>query len=249
MRMWRSLEIVVMNRNSGKRGRKPGLSGSYVINRAEDLFDQSCAEGKPDFHYVALAIGANPASPPDWAMLACIEAHDAKVRNAAAGIDNDIPIVLDGIVRYYLEKQREFEIENDYEYEALEGYVVPPLNQAITTVLKQMGLRQSRASKGETDWFKDIRRAWEWEQKNDPAPFSKHLFTLDGKMKRRGGRLVPIAATSRIDNVISETLAEENGDPPQTRKWAWLVKRQIEEKNTAESEALVKFGPRVTRRL
>lgn len=214
-----------------KAGPKPKYGGTYAIQNSRQLFEQSCAEGSPEYKYVALAIGSSPGAPPDWAMWACIEARQVEERSAARGIDPDIPAILDEIVRFYDRKQREFELGAKDALVQLDSYIVPSIREAIRDVLKRMGLRQKRDSRANDDWFRDIRNAWDWEQENDPSPDASDWTRLQGLMKKRDGTQVPIKATARIHRVLMETMARENGDPEDVDTWAWITKRAIEEQN------------------
>lgn len=223
-----------------KAGPKPKYGGTYTIKHARQLFEQSCADGCADYRYVAIAIGSTPGAPPDWAIWACIEARRDAERSAARGNDTDIPSILDDIVRFYDRKQREFEHNNKETPDALENYVVPPLQEAIQTVLKDAQLRRNRDTKGNGDWFRDIRNAWDWEQENDPSPDATGWMALQGLMKKgKGkGKLEPIKGTARIYRVLMETMAHENGDPEDVNTWAWVAKRVIEER-TINKQAIL----------
>lgn len=79
-------------------GRPKRQSGGHIIQRSEELFRQSVHAGKPDYSYLALAIGASPGSPPPWAILECIEFRSALQVKAARG-DANVSGILDDMVR------------------------------------------------------------------------------------------------------------------------------------------------------
>ena len=73
-------------------GRPRRLSAATKIANAEELFRQSVAEGKPDYGYVALAIGDRPFDPLAWAVLECIELRGDTSRGAMRGHDGPASI-------------------------------------------------------------------------------------------------------------------------------------------------------------
>lgn len=197
-------------------GRKARHGGGYTVRHAEELFKQSVADGKPDYRYVALAIGSAPASPPPWAMWACVELRQQEERIAARGIDSEIADILDLLVRFFDEKQQEFERDHP---DARETYSPPSLRSAILHVLAACGRRGGRSAGANDDWFRDIRNAWTWEQENDLVPSS--FWQLEG-----------FHTTSRIDRVMTQSVAAELGDPHDVQLWAWITKKAIEHENT-----------------
>jgi len=212
-------------------GRNKRLGGGYTIHNAEQLFEQSKADGKPDYRYVALAIGNAPASPPTWAICACIDARQEEEQKVARGVANDIPAILDEIVRFYERSQIEFERENRGTKHTLDDYFPPALQSAILWVLNDKGLRQAWSGSAETDWFKDIRRAWDWEQEHELAPSSymqlEPMKTKTGN--ERGKERAGLYTTRRIDRVLSQSVAAELGDPVDVQIWAYITKRVVEE--------------------
>ena len=208
-------------------GRKKKYGGAFTIEHSQMLFEQSVASGHPDYSFVALAIGSVPGSPPDWAIWACIKLRQAEERKAARGIDNDIPAILDEVVRYYDKKQREFERQSQDALDALETYSPPSLRSAIRDVLTSKGLRSTREIEGNDDWFRDIREAWDWEQKHDLAPSS---FMQLEPLKKNGKEIPGLKITSRIDRVLGESVAAELDHPADTETWAWIAKRIVEQR-------------------
>ncbi len=207
-------------------GRKPRRSGNYTIKRAEHLFAQSVADGRPDYKYVALAIGAVPGSPPDWAIWACVELRLDEERKAARGNDDDIPAILDDLVRHYDREQRKFEHQSTGGLDTLDTYQPPSLRSAIRHVLKTKGLRTGRESENSDDWIRDIREAWDWEQENDLAPSS--LMKLEGFKTREGQERGGLKTTSRVHRVLMQSMAAELGDPEDSATWAWITKRTMD---------------------
>lgn len=221
-------------------GRKKRYGAGYEIQHAERLFLQSVAEGEPEYRYVALAIGSTPGSPPPWAMFACIELRQSEELKAARGNLTDIPFILDELVRFYDHKQRDFESKPEYVTVDLDSYSPPSLRSAILHVLEANGLRGAEVGSADDNWIRDIREAWEWEQKHDtplnPDPVSG-MF-LAGTHKSEDGEDVPIIkTTSRIERVLLQTIAKENGDPEDVHYWAWLAKQMIEQRNIRDQRA------------
>ena len=196
-------------------GRKKRFGGAYTIQHAEELFEKSKADGHPDYKYVALAIGSSPAAPPSWALWACIELRQQKEDEAGRGNDNDIPVILNQIVRFYDREQRAFEENANKQNGLTHSYVTASLRSAILSVLKNERLRKGMVSSANDDWFRDIREAWQWEQDNDCITSS--YWQLEGWK-----------TTSRIDRVLTQDAAAELGDPNDLAGWAWITQRLID---------------------
>jgi hypothetical protein len=193
-------------------GAKQRLPFGYIVEQAEQLFAQSVASGKPDYKYVALAIGASPAAPPDWAVGACIELRRAEEQKSSRGICNDVSDILDEMVRHFDRTERAF-------YESGErkgGYSPPSLRSTIRQATTALGQRKGDVNRADDDWCRDIIRAWNEEQKHDRAPHS--AWELEG-----------FVTTARIDRVLTQAVAKELGDPEDTATWAWMTKRVIEQ--------------------
>lgn len=197
-------------------GRPKRMSGHNEIANAQKLFERSQADGKPDYRYVALAIGASPGAPPDWAMLACIELRSTTEHRAARGIANDIEFVLDEVVRLFDLQEQQFEQANEHKDGKIPwgDYKPPSLRAAILFVLEEQELRRDRAIAGNDDWFDDIREAWDWEQTHD-------RLSIDGLNLS----LRTFYPTHRIDRVMNAAVAEECHNPVDTDKWAWITQR------------------------
>jgi hypothetical protein len=198
-----------------KGGRKRRFPLGYTLEHARQLFEQSVAERKPDFRYVALAIGATPAAPPDWAIWACIEARRDEEGKSARGHDETVSVILDELVRFFDQSQRNFYQRND----ASGDYKPPSLRSAIRTVLKAQGSRCEDAGRADGDWYVDITRAWNEEQKHDRAANSTW-------------ELEKLQTTTRIDRILTQEVARELGDPEDLHTWAWIAKRIIERRNS-----------------
>ncbi|MFD2783205.1 hypothetical protein ACFS32_21635 [Novosphingobium pokkalii] len=151
----------------------------------------------------------------------------------ARGNLNDIPDILDDIVRYYDQKQRDFEASDPEGYRALGRYRAPSLRSAILDVLRVTGRRRELANSANDDWFRDIREAWEWEQLHDLVPGS--FMELDeGDITEDERKL---KTTSRIERVLMQRLAAENGDPEDTATWAWVTSELIRASDVKEARS------------
>lgn len=214
-----------------KRGRKSRYGAGYAIEHAERLFRQSVDEKRPDYKFVALAIGAAPASPPSWAIFECIQLRQREERNAGRGHEQNVSDILDDVVRFYDRAQRNFEDQCRNTSATLDDYSPPSLAKAIRQVLAEREERQDIACKVDGDWFRDVRNAWNLEQKNDLAP-SAIMHLDEGKAaKKRGGFL---KTTHRIARVLQQSMAQEIGHPEDLATWAWTTKRIIEQQAIAE---------------
>jgi hypothetical protein len=197
------------------KGRPLKFGGGYNIQHAHELFRASEAQGNPDYTSVALAIGASPANPPPWAILACIEAIQAAEQSAARGRARDMPPILDDLVRYFAYRQWEFERSDQAPGEQWNDYRPHSFRSAVIAVARKNPKWSREVNEGNDDWFKPIRRAWDWEQEHDQLASS--VWRLDG-----------FKTTWRIDRVMRETVAAEEGDPIDLQQWVWLAKRHID---------------------
>lgn len=82
-----------------KVGRPPRLIGPKQIQDAEVMFKQSVENGKPDYRFVAIAIGSEPILPPTWAMLACVKLAMSMERTAGNDTERRDGDVLDETIR------------------------------------------------------------------------------------------------------------------------------------------------------
>ena len=90
---------------------KRSTSGAKEIINAEELFRKSVSANKPDYRYVALAIGQNAVVPPRWAIIECILA-----RKAAEGAPSLKPTIrageiLDQIIVEFVAHKDEWDIK------------------------------------------------------------------------------------------------------------------------------------------
>lgn len=205
-------------------GRNKRYGAGYSVQNAEEMFNQSVKDAGPggegDYRYVALAIGGSPANPPNWAILECVALRQAEERKAARGHPDKVSAVLDDLIRFFDQKQREFEFDQKKKRETEENaqpsraeatiYQPPSLRSAIIDVLKLDGGAND-------DDFRVIREAWNWEQDNDPAPSG--LFSLDG-----------FTTTSRIERVLFQSAAIAYEGPEDLEYAAWIYKKMVERK-------------------
>jgi hypothetical protein len=205
-------------------GRPIRHSGGYKIQNAETLFRQSVEAGKPDFSYIALAIGTSPGSPPPWAILQCIELRSAMQMSTARGHPN-VSGILDDIIRLLDRLQHNWWMQTggDGSKTMRPKYKRPSLRSVIINVAKEHSAWRDFVGSADNDWMKPIREAWDWEQKYDLA-------------SDVGGELLDgFATTSRIERVVMENVAAENGDPADMAKWAWTAKMMIDLKTSDQS--------------
>jgi hypothetical protein len=193
-------------------GRRERFGGSYTIHHAEELFWQSVAAGSPDYTFVALAIGASPAAPPSWAVWACIDARQNTERQTARGPDKITPPILDELVRHLARRQWSFESRDRSDAEPDAEYRPPSFRSAVIEVAEADPNWRDKVSGADSDWYKPIVRAWNWEQQNDLARST--FWTLEG-----------FKTTARIDRVMTQTVAAEVGDPDDVDVWTWVAKR------------------------
>lgn len=198
-------------------GRPRRNSGGHVIQHAEELFRQSVKAGKPDFSYVALAIGSCPGAPPTWAIIECIE-HRCDVEMKAARGHTNVSAILDDIIRILDGLQHDF-------WQRTGGggagpqreYSPPSLRSTIIAVVRNYSSWSGHIGSANDDWMKPIREAWDWEQEHDPSP------------RVEGCLLEGCETTSRIERVIMQSVAAERHEPEDTAKWAWVAKLMIEQ--------------------
>ncbi len=171
-----------------KAGRKKLLDGSEVIRRAEELFQASVEVGKPDFNYVAMAIGASPLYPPDWAIFACINLKMRTEMNPPIATQLQTPSgvnvtgkVLDDAIRTLV----------DF------GETTKGRNEAIREAMKQNELKVSDAE------IENLRHAWDREIAQSTAVWAKSEHIQDIEH--------PFKATRRVARVLRQ-LAAEQGD-------------------------------------
>lgn len=205
-------------------GRRPRVGGGYEVERAKELFDLSVQQGKPDYRYIAIAIGASPTMPPPWAVFACIDARVAAERGVARGNDAQMDNILDQIVRVYDAAERDFENDHWGSSDAWDSYRPPSLRAAILTALEQIGLRQKHMADANDDWFRDIREAWDWEQREMVVPENtlKQLAMMHLEPPKDDH---DPKTTWRVSRVLQETMAAEMEHPTDPQVWAWVATR------------------------
>ena len=213
-------------------GRPRRLSGATKIANAEELFRQSVAEGKPDYGYVALAIGDRPFDPPAWAVLECIELRGDTSRGAMRGHDGPaskhaMRNILDEIVRYYLaaelnhEKATGISVWRD-DVRADSRYNAPPLRQAIIAACRGLGTRENQIGSANDDWFRDVREAWDWEQHHD-ALVSRQAGSGDFSATETYHELIGWKVTRRIARVLEELQEAAGGAPADIGRALWIA--------------------------
>jgi hypothetical protein len=197
-------------------GRPKRHSGGYAIQHAEELFRQSVEAGKPDYNYVALAIGSFPGSPPLWAVMECIE-HRCDVEMRVARGQANVSAVLDDVIRLLDRLQHKFWLQTGGDGPSdRPKYNPPSLRSTIIQVVKNHEKWTACIDSANDDWMKPIREAWDWEQKHD---LSREV---------EGELLDGFETTSRINRVVMQSVAAERGDPEDIAKWAWVAKAMIE---------------------
>ncbi|WP_157096590.1 hypothetical protein [Tsuneonella dongtanensis] len=185
-------------------GNKRLLSGPNEIINAERLFRQSVQRGKPDFRFVALAIGENPYRPPTWAIWECIIEKDRAARKAASGT-REVSDILDEVVRFFAKEE--------FRRDGLPGErakPAPSLRLAIRTACETLNLRTKERSGGaaEASWMKDVERAWKREQQEDVVDSTYVLLNWE--------------TTKRIDEIMHALLADEFGEPRDIQQSLWI---------------------------
>lgn len=213
-------------------GRPRRLSGATKIGNAEELFRKSVAEGKPDYEYVALAIGDRPFDPPAWAILECIELRGDTSRAAMRGHDgrasqHAMRNILDEIVRYYLAAELNHErathisawrddVQPDLRYKA------PPLRQAIIAACRSLRTREDQMGRADDDWFRDVREAWDWEQQHD-ALVPRVAGSGDFSATETYHELIGWRVTRRIARVLEELQEAAGGAPADIGRALWIA--------------------------
>lgn len=180
-------------------------------------------EGETDFRYLALTIGADPKDPPKWAVWQCILERDRTARRAAIG-STEVDDILDQLIRRLATEQFR-KADNPTlgdacgTQEAMDGDI-PKLATAIRAACEELGLRSDfvfAPSKAETDWMKDVVRAWDREQEEGPVNSSHRLFKWH--------------TTKRINDIMEGMLGEEFGFAGDMERLLW------EEEATRELDA------------
>lgn len=185
-------------------GNRKLRSGPNEVINAERLFRQSVENGRPDFRFVAIAIGECPFRPPTWAIWECILEKDRTARRAPSGT-KEVGEILDEVVRFFA--REEFARDNAAKREARP----PSLRRAIRSACGTLGKRTKYLSAGsaDTSWMKDIERAWRREQEEDVVP-STYVLS-DWK------------TTRRIDEIMHGLLADEFGDLRDIQQSLWVA--------------------------
>lgn len=183
--------------------RRPKHSGQHDIDHARENFEASVKAGRPDYRFVALAIGAAPVAPPEWAMLACIaEKEREEKRSAAVAGGDSIDAVLDELIRFYdREQQRRTSAGH------LNTAKPTSLRAALMAVYELLG-EVSSTGYADDGWLRTARRAWEREQKEDRR---ESYFVLAGWN-----------ITGRIERVLMALQGPEFGYPSDPVKELWL---------------------------
>lgn len=184
-------------------------SGQSEIDNAQVLFRQSVERGRPDYRFVALAIGAASIRPPSWAIKACILEREKTERMPAAGtVADEVGEVLDQMIRYFASWQQDRPRTSPGS-----EHVPPSLREAIIGSCRTLGLRTKQFDgSGNDDWMRDVRRAWDWEQLNDGCD---GYLVLDG-----------FNTTGRIDRVLTALYGEEVGMPSDPIKAVWQYEQE-----------------------
>lgn len=185
-------------------GNKKLRSGQNDILNAKQLFQRSIKAGKPDFRFVALAIGESPLRPPTWAVWECILEKDRTSPKAASGT-KEVSVILDEMVRFFA--REEFSRDNAAKRKA----PAPSLRKAIRSACETLELRSKERSAGAADatWMKDIERAWKREQQEDVVSSAYVLMNWN--------------TTRRIDEIMHSLLADEFGDPRDIQQALWIA--------------------------
>lgn len=213
-------------------GRPRKLSGATKIAKAEQLFRQSMMAGTPDYEYIALAIGERPFDPPDWAMLECIELHSNTIKASTRGNDNAtsrhaMRQILDKIIRFYIAAELKHEritgvsVWSDDVPEEL-VYKRPSFSHAVISACRSLKTRENEISRANTDWHRDVRVAWEYEQSHEHLPQrvagSRRFDESETYFQLFGWK-----TTVRIDRVMSEWQEKTSRVPANLSKALWLA--------------------------
>jgi hypothetical protein len=179
-------------------------SGHWTVENAEQLFVKSVADGKPDFRFVALAIGSAPVSPPRWAVWACIEERDRELRKppSTSAEAQKINVVLNELVRFLYRNQEQREADP-----ASRDLSPPSLRSAIIEVFGLLHYKVENG--GNDDWLQPYRRAWKIEQKQDKC---SSVYRLDG-----------FEMTIRIDRELHAYIGELEGYPSDIVSALWMT--------------------------
>ena len=213
-------------------GRPRKLSGATKIANAEELFRQSVTAREPDYQYVALAIGERPFDPPVWAILECIELHGDASRAALRGHDRKasrhaMRNILDKIVRFYIAAELKHERatgisawREDVQEEL--RYKRPPLRQAIISACRSLKTRENHIGSANDDWFRDVRDAWDYEQKHgDLTPRIAGAGPLSAT--ETYCELIGWKTTRRIVRVMEDWQEKKGGPPSDLAKALWIA--------------------------
>lgn len=180
-------------------GNKALKSGAEQITNAEALFDET-----GDFRYVALAIGAAPIAPPFWAMWECVAEHHRTELIAKSNYP-ELDIILDELARQIAKEH----------FARMDGRKpderpFPSLAEFTRRSCRATGLRTDKLDQNANDdWARDIRRAWDHEQKL-PAAYDPW-------------ELPNCKMTDRIDRVVTEMVGAELRMPTNPIKDVWLA--------------------------
>lgn len=171
-------------------GRPKVPSGGSEIVGVKELFDKSVEKGRPDFRYLALAIGSSPAKPPTWAMLECRFEFERTRRQASSETDH-LHKMLDEIAWAYVEElARREDSKRDRDDPP------PPFKEMVRRAYwASEKTTLPRAS--ENDAYRIYSRKWNDEQEN--AIIESWHFLFDWKI------------TPRIAAVMDRFVGEEMG--------------------------------------
>lgn len=176
------------------RGPKPKHGGNFYIVNAERLFSET-----NDFRYVALAIGAHPVRPPQWAIEACIAERlvterstlmASQLKNASRILDLAVALMAKHEDEYFLpgtyfedEQSRvEWYRFNEHRYKA----------KPLVTSFREALLSIEPHERNIDAAIRNLRNAWEREQREE-----KLDEALPSVL-----RLRKIPTTSRINRVL-----------------------------------------------
>lgn len=174
------------------RGPKLKHGGSFYIANAERLFFET-----NDFRYVALAIGANPVRPPDWAIEACIAERMATERTTSmTSFAKKGPRILDLAIALMAKHEDDFFLagrdidESQYE------------EKPLATALREALLAIDPNPADIVGAVKNLENAWKREQREE---------LLDETLPSVQ-RLREIPTTARIHRVLT-AMEEWNSAP------------------------------------
>lgn len=176
-------------------GNKRRSSGHAEVENARQLFEQSKERRKPDFRFVALAIGSFPIKPPAWAIRACIEECEATELRSAA-LSPHVDKVLDEVVRVLDEHQQ---ASGDLRKKSVRS--------AVLEATSRLGVYDAEEGPVDDDQIRRIREAWDREQSEDRT---RSVFPLEGYQ-----------TTYRTDRVLFAVYGEELGMPADPAKALW----------------------------